>query len=105
MSKFIRFTKDEDRGHVLEIGKRTTITFGNDWRQLFQIGRCNWYSFDFIRLYFEVDEMSKSLEVRCDLLGFGFFLQYDRDYEHSEIKQIADGAYAHILAKEAGETS
>ena len=100
MRKRVKHTNDEDgMGHLLEIGKRATVYLNNDWRQVFQIGRCNWYSFTLAYLYFEIDELSKHYELVCILLGVGFTLRFDRDFAHSLIKRLTDEAYAEIEAE------
>ena len=96
-------THEDGSGHILEVSKGTTVYFNNDWRQIFQIGRCNWYSFHFIYLYFEIDQMSKMYEVIFILLGLGFTMRIDRDFDHSEIKQRADEAWKEMQFRDERE--
>jgi hypothetical protein len=92
-------THDDGSGHILEVGKKTVVYFNNDWKQVFQIGKCNWYAFTLAYMYFEIDELSKHYELVCILLGVGFTLRYDRDFAHSLIKRLADEAYEEIEHK------
>ncbi len=96
----IKLTTFEDgSGHVLEIGKRITVHFYNDWKQLFQIGHCNWYSFTFVYIFAEYTQITKGYEITCILLGLGFILHYNRDFEHSEMQRLADEAWEEITAE------
>lgn len=99
----MKLIRNKEEGTRLEFGDRAWCYFNNDWRQLFQIGRCNWYSLHFAYLYFEVDEMSKTFELVCIVLGLGFTLRIDRDFANSEIKQRADEAYERIMLGETEE--
>ncbi len=91
MIKFIHY--EDGSGTMLQIGERLTIYFTNEWKQLFQFGRCNWYSVTPMHLYFEYEAYARMIELTCTLLGFGCTLRYDCDFEHSEIKARADEAY------------
>lgn len=90
---------EDSYGRALIIG-RATIRFVNEWRQLLRIGRFNWYSFTLIYAYFEVDELTKAYELCLYLLGFGLLVRYDRGFECSRVKQMADEVWEEI--KEAG---
>src|SRR5258708_4768231 len=87
------------RGEIMRsILNRFSAHFNNDWRQIFQVGQCNWYSFHVAYVYFEIDEMAKAYEFTCILVGLGFTVRYDRDFEHSEIQRRADEVWEEINA-------
>lgn len=86
----------------LELGKHTTLYFVNEWKQLFQIRRCNWYSFTPFHLYFEVDSMCHTLEWTYTVWGIGVSLHYTYDFTHSEAYRIAQEAWAKL--REQGDT-
>jgi hypothetical protein len=91
----LKFNTD-DGLDTLEIGQRITVHPINEWRQIFQIGRCNWYCFTLAYFYAEYAQMTKQYEVTCILLGLGFTLTYDKDFAHSEVLRRADEAWEEI---------
>lgn len=88
---------------ILNVGKRTTIYLTNEWKQIFQIRKCNWYSITPFHLYFEVDSMCNMLEWTWTVWGFGITIRYDRDFLHSEAHRIAEEAWKGIQRKEDGK--
>lgn len=61
------------------------------WAQIFQ--RCNWYTFDLIKVEFEDDRMMGGVEVSMILLGLGFRLRwnYKETEQFKEVKKMAEG--------------
>ena len=57
--------------------------FNNEWGQIF--GKYNWYSFTFWHLYFENETHSGGVELHFMLLGLGFYLRYNYNFEESEV--------------------
>ncbi len=47
----------------------------NDWLQL--KGGFNWYSFNFLHVYFEYDKWMEGLELELYVLGFGIYIRYN----------------------------
>lgn len=58
----------------------------NEWKQL--KGKYNWYSFTFINLYFEDEPYTGGVELHFTLLGLGFIIRYNYDFEGSEAGKI-----------------
>lgn len=101
--RWVYSTHEGEGGHV-EIGERIAIFFINEWHQLRQLGRCNWYALTLIYIYGEINTMAHLYELTITLLGCGFYAHYDYGFEHSRIKKLADDAYEHILAEEGENT-
>lgn len=76
-----------------------SIQIINDWGQLFRIGKENWYEFHFLSLNGEIDKLAKITEWTAALLGLGVIVRFDRGFAHSELKRMADRAYAELNAK------
>ena len=53
-----------------------SITFFNQWRQLFHLGSMNWLDFDFINISWEIDKMTEDFGIDVALFGFGFHVHY-----------------------------
>ena len=69
---------------TLTLGKMSFIEFWNDWHQLF--GKYNWYTFDFIKISAEKDEMIEGYELELKLLGLGVRIRVNTN-ENNEIIQ------------------
>lgn len=65
--------------------KNIYITWHNEWSQLGK--KFNWYTFTPISVEFENDVHTKTWEFRFILLGLGFTLVYDIDFDNSEVGQ------------------
>lgn len=53
-----------------------SITFFNQWRQLFRLGSMNWIDFDLINISWEIDKMTEDFGIDVALFGFGFHVHY-----------------------------
>jgi hypothetical protein len=62
----------------MDITKNIFINGVNEWRQL--CGGFNWYTFSFINIWIERDDMlGKSWEFGFVLLGLGFYIRYNTE--------------------------
>lgn len=53
-----------------------SITFFNQWKQLFRLGSMNWIDFDIINISWEIDKMTEDLGINFAVLGFGFHIHH-----------------------------
>jgi len=77
--------------------KRWVITFRSDYNQfnLFSKVKWNWYSFNFLYIYFEYDQMTEGLEFCFYVLGLGVLIRYNlpaSDAIFEEFKKEAEEA-------------
>ena len=77
----------------MKIGKNYEILFQpiNEWLQFFYAFKYNWKDFDFalIEIRFEDDKkMTGGAEIEIILLGFGFTIRFNYDFENSQLGQI-----------------
>lgn len=58
---------------------RFVVQFKNDWVQFIPKKglKWNWYSFNFIYIYFEYEKMTEGLEFIFCVLGLGVFIRYN----------------------------
>lgn len=85
-------------------GERITVFPINEWHQIHQIGRCNWYAFTLIYVYGEINSMANLYELTITLLGFGFYAHYDYDFANSRVKHMADEAYESFMREKDENT-
>lgn len=53
-----------------------SITFFNQWRQLFSLDPMNRIDFDLINISWEIDKMTEDFGIDVALFGFGFHVHY-----------------------------
>ena len=68
--------------------KNIYITWYNEWKQLGK--KFNWYTFNFITLELENEPFTGGVELTFVLLGFGFTLRYNYDWENSPVGKHAE---------------
>lgn len=66
---------------IIDITDKFFIQFNSDWGQLFS--RQNWYTANFLKVYFENDKMTGSAEFEVYILGFGLRFVYNYDFDNS----------------------
>jgi len=82
--KTTRMKLEKEQGlWYLYFGEDNFIHTLNDWNQLW--GNYNWYSFHFIRVYFENDVMTGGWEFEFAVLGLGFRLRWNYALEESVV--------------------
>lgn len=88
----IKLERDEEGDWLL--GKNAFVHLTNDWTQFYRLltgkTKYNWYTFDFIKVYFENDVMCPGFEIEVALFGFGLRFRYNRSWEGSEIQSRID---------------
>ena len=74
--KYPKLKKDKfDKKWYIHFNKNTFLHFHNDWEQLF--GKWNWYSLNFIKIYFEKEDMVGGMEFEFIILGLGFRFRWN----------------------------
>lgn len=53
-----------------------SITFFNQWSQLFRLGSMNWIDLDLINISWEIYKMTEGFGIDVALFGFGFHVHY-----------------------------
>ena len=65
---------------------KLTTRFMHQWQFLYK--KCNWYDFNFIKLYVEDDRMFNNFSVEAWFLGFGFEVVWNYR-KNSKVKELA----------------
>lgn len=52
------------------------ISFYTEWKQIFEVNKCNWYTLTPISVIFEYEAYCGEMSLNIVLLGFGLYLSH-----------------------------